>query len=62
MRIHHVKLPWSAQDMADGYFRGLSGKAEVLVRGQRAPIIGNICMVMFMIDISDLKNVKLMMK
>jgi alanine racemase len=48
--------------MADGYFRGLSGKAEVLVRGQRAPIIGNICMVMFMIDISDLKNVKLMMK
>jgi alanine racemase len=44
---------------ADGYFRGLSGKAEVLVRGQRAPIIGNICMDMFMIDISDLKNVEI---
>ncbi|MBD2847790.1 alanine racemase [Paenibacillus sp. IB182496] len=29
---------------ADGYSRMLTGKAEVLVRGHRAPVVGTICM------------------
>lgn len=42
---------------ADGYFRILSNKAQVLVRGQRANILGNICMDMFMIDVTDIAGV-----
>lgn len=38
----------------DGYPRGLSGKGSVLVRGQRVPIIGRVCMDQFMIDITEL--------
>ncbi len=40
---------------ADGYRRGLSNKSSVLVRGQRAPQAGTICMDYFMIDITDLE-------
>lgn len=42
---------------ADGYPRLLSGKAEVLVRGRRAPIIGRVCMDQLMIDVSDIDGV-----
>lgn len=38
---------------ADGYTRAQSGKAEVLYRGKRVPVIGNICMDQCMIDLSD---------
>lgn len=37
----------------DGYKRCLSGKADVLVRGKRAPQIGTVCMDQMMIDLSD---------
>lgn len=43
---------------ADGFTRILSGKAKVLIRGQFAPVIGNICMDQCMIDISHIKNAK----
>jgi alanine racemase len=36
----------------DGYPRGLSNKAEVLVKGKRCPIVGRVCMDQFMIDIT----------
>ena len=39
---------------ADGLHRILSGKIEMLVRGKRAPQIGNICMDMCMIDLSEI--------
>jgi alanine racemase len=42
---------------ADGYSRGLSNKAEVLVRGVRAPIVGRVCMDMCMIDVTDIPGV-----
>ncbi len=37
----------------DGYRRGLSNRAFVLIRGKRFPIVGNICMDQFMVDIGD---------
>ena len=43
---------------ADGYTRAMSNIGEVIVNGQFAPIIGNICMDQFMIDVTDIKNVK----
>ena len=39
---------------ADGYRRGLSGKGCVLVRGQRAPILGRVCMDQIMVDVTDI--------
>lgn len=39
---------------ADGYSRGLSNKATVLIRGKRAPIIGRVCMDQFMVDVTDI--------
>jgi alanine racemase len=35
----------------DGYSRMLSNKAEVLIRGQRHPVIGRITMDAMMVDI-----------
>ena len=43
---------------ADGYPRSLSGKGCVLIHGQRAPITGRVCMDQFMVDITDLQDVR----
>ena len=40
------------QGYSDGYDRGLSNSGQVLVRGQRCPVIGRIAMNMFAIDLS----------
>jgi alanine racemase len=42
----------------DGYFRILSNKAHVLIRGKMCKIIGNICMDQMMVDVSKVKGVK----
>ncbi|MDR7423592.1 MAG: alanine racemase [Armatimonadota bacterium] len=43
---------------ADGYPRHVRG-AEVLVRGQRAPVVGAVCMDLMMIDVTDIPGVTL---
>lgn len=42
----------------DGYPRSISGKGFVLIHGQRAPIIGRICMDQMTVDISGIPNVQ----
>lgn len=42
----------------DGYLRRLTGKAEVLIRGHRAKIVGMICMNACMADITDIPDVQ----
>ena len=42
----------------DGYARSLSENGYVLVRGQKAPICGRICMDQFMIDVSHIEGVR----
>ena len=44
---------------ADGYCRLLSNKGKVIINGQLAPIIGNVCMDQCMIDVTHIKNIKL---
>ncbi|MEZ0536249.1 alanine racemase [Caldicellulosiruptoraceae bacterium PP1] len=44
---------------ADGYTRIGSSSRNVLVKGEYAPIIGNICMDQCMIDVTDIKNVNI---
>ncbi|MGN0803439.1 MAG: alanine racemase [Candidatus Faecivicinus sp.] len=43
----------------DGYPRILSNRADVLVHGRRASIIGRVCMDMLMADITDIPGVTL---
>jgi alanine racemase len=40
---------------ADGLRRALSnGAGQVIIRGKRCPIVGNVCMDMMMIDVTDI--------
>ena len=41
----------------DGYARGLSNAGYVLIRGQKAPICGRVCMDQFMVDVTHIKGV-----
>ena len=41
----------------DGYDRGLSNQAHVLIRGHRAPVRGRICMNMAMVDVTHVPGV-----
>jgi len=43
---------------ADGYQRLLSNRGQVLVRGQRASVVGRVCMDLTMIDVTDIRNVQ----
>lgn len=43
---------------ADGYPRALSNTGRVIINGQYAPVIGRVCMDQFMVDITDIPNVK----
>lgn len=43
---------------ADGFTRMLSGKAEVLIKGVRVPVVGRICMDQCMIDVTGIDDVK----
>ena len=42
---------------ADGYRRNLSNRFYVLIRGQRAPILGRVCMDQLMVDVTDIPGV-----
>lgn len=44
---------------ADGYKRELGNVGEVLIRGKRAPIVGNACMDMVMVNVTDIPNPRL---
>jgi Alr-MurF fusion protein len=44
---------------ADGYDRRFSrGVGEVVIRGQRAPVIGNVCMDMTMVDVTAIPDAR----
>ncbi len=40
----------------DGYPRSLSNIGHVLINGQKAPILGRVCMDQFMVDVTDIKG------
>jgi len=44
---------------ADGYDRKLSNLAYVLIRGRRAPVRGRVCMNLTMVDVTDIKGVRM---
>ncbi|MCZ2115998.1 MAG: alanine racemase [Anaerolineae bacterium] len=48
---HMVRVVTVPVGYGDGYFRSMSGRAEVIIRGKRYPIIGRVCMDQFMVNI-----------
>jgi alanine racemase len=42
----------------EGYDRGLSNLAHVLIRGRRAPVRGRVCMNMTMVEVTDIPDVQ----
>lgn len=42
---------------ADGYMRAFSNRAEMLVRGRRAPVAGRVCMDLTLLDVTDVMDV-----
>jgi alanine racemase len=48
---HMVRVVTVPVGYGDGYFRGMSGKAQVIIRGQKYPVIGRICMDQMMVNI-----------
>lgn len=53
------QLATLAVGYADGFSRMLTGKAEALVRGKRAPVVGRICMDQCMISLQEVNGVQL---
>ncbi len=41
----------------DGYPRLLSNRADVLIGGKRAPIVGRVCMDQFVVDVTHIPGV-----
>lgn len=46
------------QGYSDGYDRKLSGQGEVLIHGRRCPVLGRIAMNMFVVDVTEIDDVK----
>lgn len=52
---HEMTIATIAIGYADGFNRSLSrGKGYVLVNGKKAPVVGNVCMDMTMVDITGI--------
>lgn len=54
-----MKIATVAAGYADGYPRGLSGKANVIINGKKAKIIGRVCMDQLAVDVTNIGDVKL---
>jgi alanine racemase len=50
---HDVRVVTVPVGYGDGYFRAMSNKAQVLLRGQKYPQVGRICMDQLMVNIES---------
>jgi len=55
---HPMRVALVPVGYGDGYHRILSNRSSVLIRGQRAPIRGRVCMDQFVVDVSGIPNVQ----
>ena len=53
-----TKLAVIAVGYWEGYDRRLSGRGEVIIKGQRCPVLGRVCMNLTMVDVSKVKDIK----
>lgn len=54
MTTRDTKVATVCIGYGDGYPRSLSNRGYVLIKGQRAQILGRVCMDQFMIDVTDI--------
>jgi len=50
---HAVRVVTVPVGYGDGYLRGLSNRGEVLIRGQRYPVVGQVCMDQLVVSIGS---------
>ena len=48
---HPVRAVTVPVGYGDGYFRSMSGRAEVIIRGKRYPVVGRVCMDQIVVNI-----------
>jgi alanine racemase len=48
---HMVRMVTVPVGYGDGYFRSMSGSAQVIIRGKKYPVVGKICMDMILVNI-----------
>lgn len=53
---HKTKVATIPIGYADGYSRAFSNRSRVIVNGEYAPVIGNVCMDQMMIDVSHIPD------
>ena len=53
------KIATVSAGYADGVPRLLSNRGSVVIGGQKAPIVGRICMDQFCVDVTDIEDVKM---
>lgn len=56
--VHLTKVATIPVGYGDGYPRSLSNQGYVLIHGQKAPILGRVCMDQFMVDVTGIDDVK----
>lgn len=52
-----TKLATLPVGYGDGYWRAFGNRAEALVRGQRVPVVGRVCMDLCLLDVTDVPHV-----
>jgi len=50
---HNVRIVTVPVGYGDGYFRGMSNKAQVVIHGKKYPQVGRVCMDQIMVNIED---------
>lgn len=55
---HSMRIATVPVGYADGYLRAFSNKADVIIRGKRARVVGNVCMDQMMVDVSGIDGVQ----
>lgn len=53
-----MKIATITAGYADGYPRALSNKGEIIVWGERCRIVGRVCMDQFMVDVTNVEDVR----
>ena len=54
----NMRIAVVAVGYGDGYHRAGSNRAQMLIRGQRASVVGRICMDQTMVDVTDIADVQ----
>lgn len=55
----HTRVATVPLGYADGFRREFSNGWKVLIKNKKVPIIGKICMDSFMVDVTDVENIKI---